>query len=412
MALTQLVSRGFQDEDLTVANGPATSPFAKVFKKHAPYAMECIESVFDGTVGYGQRIASTIPRRGDLVAGMHLQITLRKLGNDSFFPAEQLVSCVELQLGKVTFERIPNDWLRCRQWLFATETEQQSYAMLTDFYGNAVVPDGTIRTFYLPLPFYFNNRPDLWIPLIAAQYHDVTVFVELASSQAVAGIDPSFAPIVRLFVDYAFLGTWERRLVAQSEHQMVVEQLQHQVSPCHLAPEPVLHKIDIAFNHPCRWIAWHMGSPLLPNVYTGSATPGETDPAYAPLRHVTLMLNGTPRWQRREGSYFNLMQPRQFLRGAASPPAGLYFYSFSRAPLDPAVSETGDSTLNFSRIDAPVLTFSTKAANVDTASGEQILDTINTTSVEAQQLTNITIYASNFNVLVVKNGMFGLKYAC
>lgn len=404
MALTQLVSRGLQDEDLTLANKPATSPFAKVFKRHAPYAIESIESVLDGTVNFGQRLACTVSRRGDLVMGMHLEITLRKKGN-TYFPAEQLVELVELQLGKVPFETLTSDWLRCRQELFASSDEKAAYARLTDFVDGE--EDGAIKTFFLSLPFYFHNKPHLAVPLIAAQYHTCTVFINLAQAERIAGIDPEFPPQVRFFADYAFLGTWERRLVARSEHQMVVEQLQFQVSPCALDTSPKLHKIPLAFNHPCRWLAWHMGSPKFPNRYTATL-PGETREALGPVSSATLLLNGSERWQPRSGPYFNSFQPALYLRGCSQPCAGLYFYSFSRSPLDPDL-DTGDSSLNFSRIDAPIFTFTSKAANVGPE--DVVLDPSASIARTALELRHMVFYTSNFNVLIVKSGMFTLKYA-
>ena len=404
-ALTQLVSRGFQDEDLSIADKPATSPFAKVFRKHSPYATESIECVFDGTVDFGKRIASTIIRRGDLITGMHLQVTLKKSGN-TYFPSEQIISQIELQLGKVPFETLPGDWLRCRQELFASSDSKAAYARLTDFVDSE--PVGATKTFYLPIPFFFHERPDLAIPLIAAQYHDVTVYINLATSDLVSGIDPTYKPEIRLFVDYAFLGTWERRMIAKSQHQLVVEQLQYQVTPCYVTSSPVLYKLPIAFNHPCRWLAWHMGASTLPYVYTGGQA-GEPNEALGPVNQATLLLNGTERFQTREGTYFNSYQPYQTLKGASQPCAGLYFYSFSRDPHDPTASDNGDSTLNFSRIDAPLFTFTTKAANVASTS---LIAKSTMTVTDAQKLTNITFYTSNYNVLIVKGGMYNLAYAC
>lgn len=405
MALTQLVSRGAQDAELTIAEKPASSSFLRVYRKCAPYAMESIEQHIDGKIEWGQRIASTVRRNGDMIMGMHLEIDLKRGVGTPHYPAERVVDSVELWLGKVKFETLDGDWLRCRQEIFGGSAAAKiAYMRLTDFV-NGEAP-GVTKTFYLPLPFYFHDRPDLAVPLIAAQYHDVTVYVNLASKGSVAGVDSSVNPVVRLYVDYAFLGTIERRIVAQSEHKLLVEQIQHEVHPLSLDVVPKLHKIELSFNHPCRWLLWHFGNSS-PCVYTASA-PGEPAEVYAPLSDFRLTLNGTDRFSPRKGSYFNAFQPFQFVGHDAQPCAGVYFYSFSRSPAGMQLDHA-DSSLNFSRIDSAVAQFTTKAANVANAS--VVTDTNISVPSDALNLDRLHFYTSNWNTLVVKSGMFGLGYA-
>lgn len=405
MALTQLVSRGAQDETLTIAEKPATSSFLKVYKKCAPYAIESIEQHIDGTIDWGKRIASTIRRNGDMIMGMHLEIDLTKGSGTSYYAAERVIDSVELWLGKIKFETLSGDWLRCRQEIFGGSAGAKiAYKRFTDFVSSEET--GTKKTLYLPLPFYFHRKPDLAIPLIAAQYHDVNVYVNIADASYVSGVDTTSPPAIRLYVDYAFLGTIERRIVAQSEHQMLVEQHQYEVHPIALDSVPKIHKIELSFNHPCKWLAWHFGNSS-PCVYTSSSA-GETAEIYAPLSDFKLTLNGTDRFSTRGGSYFNALQPYEFIGPETQLSSGIYFYSFSRAPANPDMDHA-DSSLNFSRIDSALAQFTTKAANV--AYANLVTDTRVMVPEDALNLDRIYFYTSNWNTLVVKNGMYGLKFA-
>jgi hypothetical protein len=405
MALTQLVSRGAQDAELTVAEKPATSSFLKIYKKCAPYAIESIQQHIDGTIDWGQRIASTIRRNGDMILGMHLEIDVVKGNGTSYYPAERIIDSAELWLGKTKFETLTGDWLRCRNEIFGgSSSAKAAYKRLTDFAATEQV--GTKKTLYLPLPFYFHDKPDLAIPLIAGQYHDVEVYINIANSASVSGVDSSYAPTIRLYVDYAFLGTIERRIVAQSEHQMLVEQLQYEIHPIAIENVQKLHKIELSFNHPCKWLAWHFGN-VTPCVYTSNST-GETDEVYAPLADFKLTLNGADRFSARSGSYFNALQPYQFIQPDTQLCSGLYLYSFSRASADKNMDHA-DSSLNFSRIDSAIAQFTTKAANV--ASAALVADTNVMVPSDALNLDRIYFYTSNWQTLIVKSGMYALRYA-
>lgn len=402
-ALTQLVSRGVADAGLTIADRVATSSFDRVYKKHAPFAIESIEQTFDGSIDFGERIVSTIRRTGDVIMSMHLEITLKRGTMETLYPAEQLLRNVDLELGKVQVNRFPGEWLRVKDELFSSSDQRSAVREMADFTDGESV--GTVKVFHVELPFFFNRKPGCFIPLIAAQYHDVTVYIDIAEATKILGIDPTFKPIVRLFVDYAFLGTFERKMVAQTEHQFPITQLQWQREYVSVRPTQHLHKVALSFNHPVRFLAWHLANSS-PYVYTASY-PGESREAMSAMGEFTFNLNGTQRFQPRVSTYFNALQPYMYAPAAATPCAGLYLYSFSRdltADMDHV-----DSTLNFSRLDSVVAQFTTKAANVATFA--QVLDQRVQVPADAQNLNEIVFYAENVNVLIIKNGMFGVQFA-
>ena len=76
--------------------------------------------------------------------------------------------------------------------------------------------------FTVPLQFWFCRNPGLALPLIALQYHEVNI--------STGEIFTNLVTITqhKLYVDYIYLDTDERRRFAQQSHEYLIEQVQHQ----------------------------------------------------------------------------------------------------------------------------------------------------------------------------------------
>jgi hypothetical protein len=129
-------------------------------------------------------------------------------------------------------------------------------------------------TLYIPLQFWFCRNPGLALPLIALQYHEVKINLELRPSDEVlfavtslttigTGVTEDHSSVkdgaayqkslvaASLYVDYVFLDTDERRRMAQNPHEYLIEQLQF------TGDESVgssSNKVKLNFNHPCKEI--------------------------------------------------------------------------------------------------------------------------------------------------------------
>jgi hypothetical protein len=103
-----------------------------------------------------------------------------------------------------------------------------------------------------------------------------------------------------------------------------------------------------------------------------------------PVGSAKLMLNGHDRFATRDGSYFNLVQPKQAHTNIPDSP-GINVYSFALKPEEHQPS----GTCNFSRIDNAKLQL---------------------TLVDAIART-VKVFATNYNVLRVMSGMGGLAYS-
>jgi hypothetical protein len=215
------------------------------------------------------------------------------------YPGEQLISMVEVEIGGQRIDRQYGDWMHIWNQLTMTSEQERGYNAMV---GNTLqltyitdpkfadvatacsadnVPDAVCAprrtlpetTLYVPLQFWFCRNPGLALPLIALQYHEVKINLELrpidevlfavnqldcsgttssASVKATAAYQQSLVA-ASLYVDYVFLDTDERRRMAQNPHEYLIEQLQF------TGDESVgssSNKIKLNFNHPCKEVVF------------------------------------------------------------------------------------------------------------------------------------------------------------
>ena len=116
-----------------------------------------------------------------------------------------------------------------------------------------------------------------------------------------------------------------------------------------------------------------------------------------PVVASKLQLNGSDRFQERDGAYFNYVQPYQHFSN--TPADGINVYSFALKPEDHQPS----GTCNFSRIDNATLQIRCGENNT-IASSEYKTTHLGVNSI-------LKIYAVNYNVLRVMSGMAGAAYS-
>ena len=308
-ALMQLVAYGAQDVFLT---GTPEITFWKVsYRRHTNFAMESIEQTFSGQADFGRRVTCTISRNGDLAYRTYLQVTLPEINqsmNSSTAPGqgvyarwldfvgEQLVAQVEVEIGGQRIDRQYGDWMHIWNQLTMTSEQQRGYFKLignttqltymtdpsfADVAGPCAASGAPTQvcaprkalpetTLYVPLQFWFCRNPGLALPLIALQYHEVKINLDLrpigeclwavttlgVNTQGTLSVSAAYQQSLvaaSLYVDYIFLDTDERRKMAQNPHEYLIEQVQF------TGDESVgssSNKIKLNFNHPVKELIW------------------------------------------------------------------------------------------------------------------------------------------------------------
>lgn len=124
------------------------------------------------------------------------------------------------------------------------------------------------------------------------------------------------------------------------------------------------------------------------------------DGSVNPVHEALIQLNGHDRFDKREGAYFNYVQPWQ--HHTNTPADGINVYSFALKPEEHQPS----GTANLSRIDTTQLNL---WFNDNTSSGNKAVDGFHHDFLNDD--TELFIFSTNYNVLRIMSGMGGLAYS-
>ena len=301
--LMQLVAYGAQDIYLT--GNPQITFFKVVYRRHTNFSREVIEQTFSGTADAGKQISVTISRNGDLVHKLYVEtkaVPSATAGSVAANIGHAMFNEIELEIGGQTIDRIWGHWMEvwarltvpnetgvvaplngsgqptrvrvaggASEFTFPSGTNVGNsgvsgsgsvYFPITRYQqmaggagvctgdwlnscattGAAEMTSQPIPPLSVPLPFWFCRNAGNSLPLIALQYHEVKVRVEVAGTGTgqADGINVGdnsaeasdlTATIVQnagadLLVDYIYLDTDERRRFAQVSHEYLIEQVQ------------------------------------------------------------------------------------------------------------------------------------------------------------------------------------------
>ena len=411
--LMQLVAYGAQDVYLT--GNPEVTFYQAKYKRHTNFAMENIEQTVNGTAANSGRVSVTVARNGDLVGDMYLELesdiaaTATAEAGDCNWVAERAISSVELSIGGQRIDKHYQKWWRLYSELYLDEAKKATWGKMT------TAADGS--TVYLPLVFFFNRNPGLYLPLIALQYHEVRIDIDLAADFT------TFlnASVFKVWANYVYLDTEERRRFAQKGHEYLIEQVQH--TGTDTVDASATKQVRLSYNHPVKELVWcfsntaaksslwnftaknlvtevalesdqtadaldsncyvpisNLGTPMYA---TKLSTEAYTEENAGQLETFKLVLNGQDRFKEQKGKYFNQVQAYNHHSGCPAP--GVYSYSFALKPEEH--QPTG--TCNFSRID-----------NAQVA-----------VKMAAGTATSMHMFATNYNVLRIQSGMGGLAFS-
>ena len=348
--IAQLVAVGAQDVHLV--GQPEVSFFRSTYKRHTNFSQTVERQVIQGNVSNGGMSTVRFERKGDMLNYVYL---VPNTGTATVAVADwrTVISKVELLIGGQLVDEQDSTYSTLIAPTLSATSSSKSVA--GDLYGGS-----TNERFY-PLRFAFCENWQTALPLIALQYHDV----ELRITWGAAAADSSKK--WDIYANYAYLDTQEREVFASQPQNMLITQTQKAISSGSKIQE-------LNFNHPVKYLASADSSALailndnnkLKLQINGTdvsdfkfANPNYTS---VPLYYHTSHGNSTP--------------------GGVAGGLGLFTYPFclETGKLQP----TG--TLNFSRLDSARI-------------------------VNDNQSVGKDIYAVNYNVLRIENGMGGLLYS-
>jgi len=214
------------------------------------------------------------------------------------------------------------------------------------------------------IPFFFGEDWTKSLPLVALQYHEVELRIKCRD-----GYTPQGTP--KIYGNYIYLDTDERAYFTDTEHEILFTQTQYQ---------PATNtdtELDLSyFNHPVKSI----------HLVSGAAAGQKWYDEYT-FSTSSLYINGTPLYENTSNVYHHNVVPQMHCTDLPDDvlddlPTYTWPFCLSMSKAQPS------GTLNFSRIDNAKLM-------VNNVSGGNTLH---------------RVYAVNYNILRIKNGMAGVAF--
>ena len=292
--LMQLVAYGAQDIYLT--GNPQITFFKVVYRRHTNFSIETIKQTISGSskLSSGSTSAGTvtIARNGDLVSDVYVTSE-----SENIIVGDEIINKVELEIGGQLIDKQEHDWMAIWNELTIPMSKQLGYSVMTGTVGQTGTTTGDkdgVRMVHLPLNFWFCRNPGLALPLIALQYHEVKLMFTWGDKDNVINNNETNDIECKVYCDYIYLDTDERRRFAQVSHEYLIEQIQVNT----IKASSGSHKLTL--NHPIKELIWTSKSP------TG------TDSSFKTYSKAKLILNGQDRFSEQFEEYFQLRQPFKY----------------------------------------------------------------------------------------------------
>ena len=415
--ILQLVAYGAQDIYLT--GNPQISFFKTVFKRHTNFTIESIKQTFTNIVKFPNAspknikppscvYSCIIERKGDLIKDMHLEVdiiepTIIDETTGNIIPAPMVkrpghsfIEWIEIQVGGVTIDRQPGEWMDIWNQLSLSKIKYKKLENMINGNIKAVATNDSCRVMklYIPLNFWFCKNPGTALPLLALNYHEIKFNIKIKSDATILSTSTEIntMPVIssfNLYCDCIFLDSDEKKKFTSIQHEYLVEQVQCQEEHIYGSKTPNTN-IKLNFNHPCKELIWICQDSENYHPFCFNKFGDGSDL----IKDVNILFNNNKRFETRDANYFKYVQPyfhhscnNTFSDSNSEEKGFIHVYSFALNP----ETYTPSGSCNFSRIDIPQIIF-----ELNESSGKN---------------KHIRIYARNYNVFRVKDGVGSLMYS-
>jgi hypothetical protein len=372
--IAQLVAVGAQDAHLV--GQPEVSFFRSNYKRHTNFAQTVERQVIQGNPAAGGMSTVRFERKGDMVGYVYIAPTKAGIAH-KFSPADWVnaISKVELLIGGQVIDEQTSTFSQ----YIAPSILAQNLTKSTSGFGEVA------ESKFYPLRFSFCENAQTAIPLIALQYHDVELRITWGTN-----LDGATYEVYSQFIH---LDTDERTALSSAPQNMLITQTQKAIASASKIQE-------LNFNHPIKCLVAADGSALS---------------IAADANKMKLQINGT------DVADFKYVDPHYTAITS-------YYHTAGSKPITSLSTTASELTSNaLSNLNAQTYTSTLSATGendkfflypfcLDT-SKVQPTGSLNFSRLDSARLVNDTsnsdddIYAVNYNVLRIENGMGGLMYS-
>lgn len=447
----QIYSIGPQDFYLT--GNPQITFFKSVFRRHTRFARHIQRVFFNGTdPTFGSKDNKIkLKKNGDLLGEIFVRADITATSDEAGSYTinhfgNSLIKKVEILIGNYLIDRHHSPWFqiydeiynedysnthsenvssnkggKSTNFNFLADVKETNFTDMQRQNGDTplVFGGGTrnnsllsaagtyTKRIYIPLKFWFNKRPGMYLPLTALYKHEVELNFDIEELTALIGNNTNLSSMsldFQVYATYYNLDDEEKRKFSQANHEYVIEQLQMNdgttgrltlTSNNEEGTEISEERIDLNLQHPVKYLTW-----VIVNEGTKGNNPGQGPCYFSSLVNnslygndgnngsIDLYVGGVEREINLSMAYFTRYQHSLYSKNIPSLDR-VGMYSFALNPLDYEPS----GSCNFSRIKDNFINVKFANNNLDTIKGKKLY-----------------IFAVNYNVLMITDGMAMLRY--
>ena len=428
----QLAASGPQEKYFTL--NPDYSYFVESFKKHSNFSTQYVDIDPENQVNFGSKVQFKVPQNnGDLLKTISVKFTLPALSDNMIYiesVGHALIEYVDLIIGGKVIQRITSDYLQIYSEHYMTQTKQKALEQLIGKYPlrtsdrlvsqvvnnagiiiNGTLGLGTEENFFVDIPFYFHEHPELAVPLCAINKQEVEVEFKLRNAQdIVIKVNGNYETLdqgvtisdFQLCSELVYLDCAERVKIQNTSRDYLITQIQQNVFDVGVGVNEGSFKLDLV--NPVKelyFVIQRQGTTGDGITQGNFVTPFDYDNLYAViddklilyenLDYLTLTLDGQDIITQETGNVIFLKAIQAAIHHSKTQLIRR-FYSYSFALQPEEWYPTGQ--VNFSLIK------------------EQILNLNMTDSPDFAR--QIRVYAESYNILRVSEGiaqsLFNVKY--
>ena len=376
----QLQTSGPQDAFFT--NNPEYTYFIKNFQKHTNFAPFFVDLDVKGEIEFGNTLRCTIPQnQGDLLKTVSLKVELGALEqnvNGRFIGTgyvesigHAMIDYAELYIGDNLIQRVPSDFLAIYSDNYVTQTKQYNLAKLIgkpplEFSGTPVSDvqiSGYLgyatsnQNFFVDIPFYFYNNPELAVPLCAITNQEVEIVIKLRdvkdcicdhyngkSYTLYTGLSPTgLIKSLKVSTEMVSINEEERQKIISTKTDYIITQIQESKTSIPQSVLTIKHKLE--FKNPVKELFFIIQLENTRTINTPILTPFDYDLDYPlsvtfyeyinyeNLRSLELTLDDTIILNEETGSIINLRAVQSGIHHTRTQLFRRYYsYSFALEP--------------------------------------------------------------------------------
>lgn len=348
-ALVELISKGVQDVYLTNKDG--FSFFKIKYTRHTNFSKVAKRLDFTGQTQNNGSSSVFIRSVGDLINHVWLEGTdlVQNLNGTTF----------EFYIGGKLIDSQTFDFMADVWQVYMAET----YSKCQTINNNVSQSNKN----FFPLHFFFCDN-QMFLPLLNLQYHQVEIRVNWG---------PSIDSVVdlKMFGNFVYLDTMEREEMINKPMELLITQVQRLSSSS-------VSSIDLSYlNHPVK------------SLFFGYPQTGDVNQFWT-FDDASMFLNGTPLFESMTPTYFHTVQGYygseygiiNFNNGT---PVYTQYYMYNFCMNTTSYKPTG--TCNFSMLDNAKLVITNPFFN--------------------QANSGLIVYAVNYNILKIRDGLAGILFS-